>query len=101
MKREDFKQIIRLRIGYQINEKLIQETGLVSIAVHSYVKDLIESQMELDHLGIKEDGNLYKCSGGDWNIKTKDFDNYVFDDEICSYDLMERRISKMIDEILS
>lgn len=59
--------------------------------------------MKLDNLMIMSNGNLCECSGGGWNTETKDFNDYISlfnEKEICLYDEMERRIKKLVKEIV-
>ena len=105
MKREDFKKIIKLRSCWKIdnrkgNYKLPNGNNL-----SVYVTNLVESQMQLDNLGIRL--NVYLCfmSGGEWNDETKEFDDYTLmpafqDNEVCSYDEMEKRINRLVHELL-
>ena len=44
-------------------------------------------------------------SGGEWNTETKEFDDYILmpsfqDNEVCSYDDMEKRINRLVHELL-
>lgn len=62
-------------------------------------------KMELDNLQIRENGNLCFGTGGAWNTKTNEFDDYTLlpafeRNETCSYDEMEKRITRLISEIL-
>lgn len=105
MKREDFKKIIRLRSYWKIdkrkgNYKLPNGNNLLT-----YVTDLVESQMKLDNLRIMSNGDLCLISGGEWNTETKEFDDYTLmpqfqDNEVCSYDEMEKRINCLAHELL-
>ena len=105
MKREDFKKIIKLRSAWKIdrrkgNYKLPNGNNL-----SVYVTDLVESQMKLDNLGIRANGDLCMVSGGGWNVDTKEFDDYTLmpefqNNEICSFDDMEKRIRVIVSEII-
>lgn len=105
MKRDHFKKIIKLRSFWKIdkimgNYKLPNGTRL-----SHYVKKLIESQMQLDSLGILSNGDLCFVHGGEWNEEIKNFDDYTLsppfqDNEICSYDEMEKRINCLLKELI-
>lgn len=61
--------------------------------------------MQLDSLGIRENGDLCFCQGGNWNNDTKDFDDYTLmpafeNNETCTYDDMEKRIKRLVSEIV-
>lgn len=105
MKREDFKQIIKLRSCWKIDRRKGNYTLPNGDKLSTYVTKLVESQMKLDDLGIRESGNLCFCSGGKWNNDTKDFNDYTLlpafeENEICSYDDMENRIKHLVSEII-
>lgn len=105
MKREDFKQIIKLRSYWKIDRRKGDYKLPNGNHLSDYIRDLIESQMKLDNLGIRKNGDLCFVSGGEWNTKTKEFDDYTlmapaFQDEICSYDEMERRVNYLIRELI-
>lgn len=104
MKREDFKKIIKLRSCWKIDKRKgnykLPDGNNLSV----YVTDLVESQMKLDNLGIRSNGDLCLMSGGEWNGETKEFDDYILmpafqDNEICSYDEMEKRIHCFVQEL--
>lgn len=105
MKREDFKQIIKLRSYWKIDRRKGDYKLLNGNHLSDYIRDLVESQMKLDNLGIRENGDLCFVTGGEWNTKTNEFDNYTLmpafqGNEICSYDEMERRINCLIRELI-
>ena len=59
--------------------------------------------MQLDNLGIKENGDLCFCIGGKWNTDSKEFDGYTLmpdfsDSETCSYDDMENKLNEFLFE---
>lgn len=61
--------------------------------------------MKIDNLGIRKNGDLCSCVGGGWNTENKDFNDFtLFPDfeekETCSYDDMERRIERLVSEIV-
>lgn len=105
MKREHFKEFINSRSCWTINKIKgnfeIQNGKYLS----DYVKELIKSQMKINMLGIKSDGDLCYAAGIDLDSKTEEFNNYILmpdfqDIEICSYDEMEKRIDYLIHEML-
>lgn len=105
MKREDFKKIIRLRSIWQIDRRKGDYKLLSNENLSDYVMKLVISQMKLDNIAIRNNGDLCDCSGGNWNSKTKNFDDYVLfppfgKNEVCSYDEMERRIKELAFEIV-
>ena len=101
MKRSDFVKIIKIRSIWKTGKgdyRLPNGTFM-----ERYIETLVESQMKIDSLWIGSDGNLYIGWGGGWNTETKDFDSYTImrkDNEICSYDEMQIRIKRLINEIL-
>lgn len=105
MKREDFKQIIKFRSVWKIDKRKGDYRLPNGEMLHDYVSDLVESQMKLDNLAIRSNGDLCFSDGGQWNTETKQFDDYRLtpafeDNETCSYDEMEKRIRKIIKDIV-
>ena len=105
MKREDFKKIIKLRSAWKIDKRKGNYILPSGDKLSSYVRELIESQMKLDNLLIRTNGDLCFGSGGEWNTETKQFDDYTLmppfeNNETCSYDEMEKRITKIVNELL-
>ena len=105
MKREDFKKIIKLRSFWKIDKRKGNYKLPNGEMLSDYVRSLVESQMKVDGLGIRNNGDLCVSSGGGWNTETKQFEDYTLmpafqDDEICSYDEMEKRIKSIIREIV-
>lgn len=105
MKREDFKKIIKLRSFWKIDKRKGNYKLPNGENLSNYVRDLIISQMKIDDLGIRENGSLCLMSGGEWNSKTKDFNDYTlmpaFEvNETCPYDEMEKRINCLVHELL-
>lgn len=105
MKREDFIKIIRLRSIWKIDKRKGDYKLPNGEKLSRYISKLVETQMKIDNLGIMKNGNLCFCQGGNWNVDKKEFDNFTLmpafkDNEICSYDDMDRRISKLICEIV-
>lgn len=106
MKREDFIQIIKLRSHWGIDKRRGNYALPNGERLSRYIKDLVESQMKVDNLVIRVNGDLCVCSGGgDWNNKEKRFNDYVLnpdfeDKEICSFDNMEKRINRLVNDII-
>ena len=105
MKREDFKKIIKLRSFWKIDRRKGNYKLPNGDKLSNYVQRLVESQMKLDGLGIRANGDLCMVSGGVWNKDTKSFDDYVLmpafqDNEICSFDDMEKRIRVIVSEVI-
>lgn len=103
MKREDFKEIIKLRSQWKITGE--NYTLPSNEQLSAYVQRLVESQLELDHLAILENGDLAFCTGGNWDNQTKEFESYELmpaykDKEICDYYKMEKRINALVYEIV-
>lgn len=105
MKREDFKKIIKLRSCWRIDRRRGNYTLPNGEKLSSYVRDLVESQMELDNLGIAKSGDLFFAVGGAWDSEKTEFSSYKImipfgQDEICSWDNMENRIDRLVSEII-
>ena len=105
MKREDFKKIVKLRSVWKIDKRKGDYRLPNGDKLSDYVQSLVESQMQIDNLGIRANGDLCMASGGSWNTETKSFDDYVLmpafqDNEICSFDDMEKRINSIVIEIV-
>lgn len=104
MKREDFKKIIKLRSFWKIDKRMGNYKLPNGTRLSHYVRELVKSQMQLDNLGILANGDLCFSHGGEWNEETKNFDDYTLsptfqDDEICPYDEMEKRITRLVREL--
>ena len=105
MKREKFKKIIKLRSFWKIDKRKGNYELPSGKFLSDYVRDLVESQMELDSLGIRSNGDLCTVVGGGWDNETKDFADYILmpdfqPNEVCSYDKMENRIKRLVHELL-
>lgn len=105
MKRTDFIKIIRLRSRWKIDKKRGNYELPSGDRLSVYVKHLVETQMELDTLLIRENGDLCNGCGGVWNNETEMFDEFTLipafeDNETCSVDEMERRVNKLVSEII-
>ena len=105
MKRTDFKQIIKLRSVWKIDRRRCNYKLPNGERLSRYITNLVESQMQLDNLGIRENGDLCLCTGGNWNEDAGKLDDYILmppfeDNEECTYDDMERRIKSLVSEII-
>ena len=105
MKREDFKKIIKLRSFWKIDRRKGNFKLPNGERLSSYITKLVESQMKIDNLGIRANGDLCMVSGGGWNTETKEFDDYTLmpefqNNEVCSFDDMEKRIKSIVYEIV-
>ena len=105
MTREDFKKIIKLRSFWKIDKRKGNYKLSNGKRLSDYITDLVESQMKLDNLGIRANGDLCVASGGGWNTDTNGFNDYTLmpafqDNEVCSYDDMENRIKFIVYEIV-
>ena len=105
MKRADFIQIIRLRSCWKIDKRKGNYELSNGDRLNRYVTELVESQMKIDNLLIRANGNLCFGYGGNWNSDTKDFDDYTLmpafeNNETCTYDDMEKRIKRLVSEII-
>lgn len=105
MRRSDFIELIKLRSRWKIDRRV----GNYEIAngknLSTYVQYLVESQLKLDGLWIRENGDLCNGTGGEWNEATKEFDDYTLTPnfekkETCSVAEMERRIHVLVYEIV-
>ena len=104
MKRTDFMKIIKLRSVWKVDRRKGNYKLPNGSSLSVYIKDLVETQMKLDELGIMSNGDLCFISGGKWNTETKEFDDYTLmpafqDNEICSYDEMDKRINNLVNEL--
>ena len=105
MKREDFIKIIRLRSVWKVDKRIGNYKLLNGRRLSDYISKLVETQMEIDNLGIRKNGDLCFCQGGGWNFDDRKFNDYVLHpafekNEICTYVEMERRINNLIREIV-
>lgn len=73
----------------------------------AYITSLVKSQMKIDELGIKSDGNLCFCVGGKWIFEgdVKKYLEYTLmpefiAEETISSDEMEKRIENLVLEIM-
>ena len=99
MKRQDFIKIIRLRSFWKIDKRTGNYKLPSGKRLSEYVADLVETQMKIDDLGISKNGNLCWCF---YNEKAENFTLMPAfqDNEICSLDDMDKRINKLVCEIV-
>lgn len=105
MKRNDFIKIVKLRSEFKIDRRKGDYQLPSGEWLSSYIERLVESQMKLDNLVIRKNGDLCFGIGGEWNKETKDFDDYLLlpafeDNEICTEGDMESRFKTLINEII-
>lgn len=105
MDRNTFIQIIRLRSFWKIDKRKGNYTLPSGDKLSYYIEHLVRSQMEIDKLGIRSDGNLTHCTGGEVNLTTCTIEDYhmlnpYIEDEICTFDEMENRIQRLVKEII-
>ncbi len=77
MKRENFMKIIKLRSFWKIDRRRGNYKMPSGEPLSHYLSNLVTSQMEIDNLGIRENGDLCLASGGKWNTDKKEFENYT------------------------
>lgn len=97
MKRENLKKIIKLRSCWRIDKRRGNYKLPSGERLSNYLYELVESQMKLDKLGIRENGELCFC---EW---IKEENKYILmpgfeKNEYCTYEEMERRIKILINE---
>lgn len=104
MKRNDFKKIIKLRSQWEF--KGDNYTLPSGEPISTYVQKLVESQLEIDHLAVLKNGDLAFSTGGEWNDRAKEFEDYKLmpdykENETCDFYEMEKRIKALVYEIVS
>jgi hypothetical protein len=105
MKRMDFIKIIKLRSVWKVDKRKGNYALPNGQKLSVYIERLVRTQMQLDSLAIRENGDLCESSGGNWNDSKKVFEDYKLfpafqDNEICGFDEMERRIKWLIRDIV-
>ena len=103
MKRNDFKKIIKLRSRWKLTGDNYKLPSGESISV--YIQKLVVSQLEIDQLEVKKNGDLAFSTGLEWNDQTKEFENYKLmpdykENETCDFYEMEKRIKVLACEIV-
>lgn len=104
MTREDFKKIIKLRSCWVIDRRRGDYELPNGKKLSTYVTTLVESQMELDSLCIRENGNLCSGSGGELEVG-KGFSDYTLlpdfqQTETCTYEEQQNRIEDLVKELV-
>lgn len=99
MKREDFKQIIKLRSYWKIDKRKGNYMLPSGEWLSSYIRKLVVSQLEVDKLGIRKNGELCYMK---YDIQTHE---YILmpglqNNEYCTLLDMDRRITKLAYEII-
>ena len=105
MKRNDFKKIIKLRSFWKIDKRKGNYKLPNGCRLNSYVEELVYSQLKLDKLAIRENGDICPAAWGGYNKEKEYFDDYTLmpafeDNEVCTYDEMEKRIERLVYEII-
>ena len=103
MKREDFKNIIRLRSRWKITGENYTLPSGDSISI--YIQKLVDSQLKIDRLAVLKNGDLAFSTGGNWNDQAKKFEDYKLmldckENETCDFYEMEKRIKTLTCEIV-
>lgn len=103
MKRNDFKKIIKLRSQWELTGDNYTLPSGESIS--AYIQKLVETQLEIDHLAVLENGDLALSTGGNWNDQAKKFEDYKLmpgykENETCDFYEMEKRINALACEIV-
>ena len=100
MKREDFKQIIKLRSFWKIDKRKGDYILPNGERLSTYIRKLVESQMELDKLAVTSDGNL-ECITKNlyWDNAEKCFTVETLTEK-CSFEKQARRVTRLIFEIV-
>lgn len=105
MTRSDFIKIIKLRSAWKINHRKGNYTLPNGDRLSTYIDELVRGQMELDRItGITSDGELAPCavSGLDeCGLPIYTVMPAFRENETVSFDEMERRIRRLVVEILS
>lgn len=102
MKRADFVKIIKLRSIWKIDHRRGDYELPNGSRLSDYVRRLVVSQLNLDNLGIEEDGNISECyERRNEDDKFLRYDLYTMtSEEYCSYEDMEKRIDDLVREIV-
>lgn len=105
MKRKDFMKIIKLRSYWKIDKRMGNYKLPNGERLSSYIMELVKSQMQLDKLAIRENGNLCHYFGGERNAETKKINDFILmpdfaKSEECTFEEMEKRIEKLVFEII-
>lgn len=106
MLRKNFINIIKNRSCWKIDRRKGNYKLPNGEKLEAYVENLVRSQMKLDGLGIRENGNLEWCEKKAFEEKEGyNLEDYIIfipfkANEICSFEEMEDRIGKLVKEIV-
>lgn len=95
MTRENFKKIIKLRSVWEIDKRKGNYVLPNGDKLSNYVRSLIESQMKIDNLGIREDGNL-----AFWNDSTDELMPAFEENEHTDREIQYDRVTALIKEMI-
>lgn len=101
LKRNDFIRIIKLRSFWRIDRRKGNYELPSGEKLSAYVRSLVDGQLELDKLAIADDGNLCPATLICGNGKAE----YLLippcrNNESCSWSEQERRIERLVLEII-
>lgn len=105
MERSDFKQIIKLKSIWRVDRRKGNYRLPSGSYLKDYIYDLVDRELKFERLGIASDGNLYFCVPSEWDDTKKQFtDHHIMipygDNEAVSYNDMDCRIDKLVNEII-
>ena len=106
MKRSDFIAIIKHRSDWKVDRRRGDYFLPNGNKLSDYIRRLVESQMEVDNLAITSTGDLqWITSPPYWDSVYHQFTDYEImipfhENEICSFDRQESRITNLINEIV-
>ena len=95
MKREDFIKIIKIRSAWKIDHRKGNYTLPSGETLRSYVYDLALQQLNLDHLGINKDGDLYSIDPDQTYLMIPFSDN-----EPTTPEEQDARFSRLVRDIV-
>lgn len=106
MLRKNFKNIIKNRSFWKIDRRKGNYKLPNGNFLNDYVTDLVWSQMELDSIAIRENGNFADVTKQPFE-KREGYDDFDYilcpafeGNEVCSLDEMEWRVKKLVWEIV-
>lgn len=95
MTRKNFIQIIKLRSAWKIDKRRGNYELPNGTHLRDYVEKLVESQLELDNLGVRANGDLCFYDKANSRLMPAFEDN-----ESCTDEEMDKRIWRLICEIV-
>ena len=95
MTRKNFIQIIKLRSAWKIDKRRGNYELPNGTHLRDYVLRLVESQLEIDNLGVRANGDLCFYDKENSRLMPAFEDN-----ESCTEEEMEKRILRLIIEIV-